>query len=91
VKTFRFDATVLEPEGLPSEVRDAFRSAIEDAGAFDLRVRDNEQGRTTVSFRIDAENERDAMKQGSEITLSALSSHSAIRWVSSGVTYWHEG
>jgi hypothetical protein len=39
-------------------------------------------------FRFDAANEREAMKLGSEITLSALAGHTAIRWVSGGVMSW---
>ena len=91
MKSFRFDATVLDPPGLPDEARASFESAIQSAGAFDMRISGDAEGRTRVSFVISADGERDAMKLGSDITLSALSDHSAIRWVASGVTHWREG
>ena len=90
MKTFVFGATVLEPDGLTPEARDSFRSAIQAAGAADLRVNEDDEGRITVSFRIEEPNERVAMKKGSEITLSALKEH-PLRWVASGVTYWQAG
>jgi phosphoribosylanthranilate isomerase len=83
----RFDATILEPEELPAEVQASFASAIEARGASDLRVNADE-GQVAVSFLLDAESEREALVRGSEITLAALAPFTAVRWVSSGVTYW---
>lgn len=87
MKTFQYGATVLEPPALAPDVVESFRAAIEAAGAVDLRV-DRDEEFATVMFRFDAANEREAMKLGSEITLSALAGHTAIRWVSGGVMSW---
>jgi hypothetical protein len=81
---------VLEPTGLPPELRESFRSAIEAAGAEDLRINEDDEGRWTVSFRFEAADVRDALIKGSDMTLSALKRYSAVRWVASGVTHWPE-
>jgi hypothetical protein len=87
VKGFRYEATVLDPPGLPEEVFENFRGILEAHGESDIRVR-NEQGRIVVSFALDAESEREAMQAGSNITLSALSGFAEVRWVAGGVTFW---
>jgi hypothetical protein len=68
-------------------VREKFRSRIEARGASDLRINEDEEGRATVMFRLDAETEREATENGSEITLSALEGQ-GTRWVAGGVTHW---
>jgi hypothetical protein len=54
-------------------------------------VSSDEEGRTTVRFRFEADNDREAMRKGSEITLSALADHESIRWVAAGITHWQDG
>jgi hypothetical protein len=91
VKTFRFGATVLNPTSLSPDVREGFASRLEAAGASDLRVDEDGEGRAIVSFLLDATTEREALIAGSELTLSALAGFHSVRWVSSGVTYWQDG
>ncbi len=93
MKEFRFDATILQPPALSPDARESFRAALERAeDASDrLRVNEDAEGRVTVSFRLEASNERQALTRGSEITLAALERHATIRWVSSGVTHWVRG
>jgi hypothetical protein len=88
MKPFRFDATVLNPTSLSPDVRKSFETRLDTAGASDLRVNEDEEGRATVSFVLQAETERDALSKGSELTLSALSGFHDVRWVSSGITHW---
>ena len=90
MKTFLFGATVLDPRGLTPDVRQSFRTALKAAGASDLRVDEDKEGRATVQFRLEAPSEREALKRGSDITLAALESHTAVRWVASGVTHWQD-
>jgi hypothetical protein len=54
MKTFRFDATILNPTSLSPDVRESFESRLEAAGASDLRVDEDEDGRAVVSFLLDA-------------------------------------
>jgi hypothetical protein len=74
---FVFEGTLREPGALRPDSRDRFRSALEAAGASDPRVNEDEEGRVTVSFRLDATTEREAMEGGSELALSSLEGHSA--------------
>jgi hypothetical protein len=90
MRTYRFDATVLNPASLSPDVREAFESRLEAAGATDLRVNEDDEGRAIVSFLLDAESERDALRAGSELTLSTLAGIHSVRWVASGVSYWVE-
>jgi hypothetical protein len=86
---FLFEGTLLESSALTPNSRDRFRSALDAAGASDPRVNEDEEGRVTVSFRLDATTEREAMERGSELALSSLEGHSA-RWLTSGVSFWQD-
>ena len=90
-KTFRFDATLLNTDTLSQEVLTSFESALQARGAAsDLRVSDDEEGRVTVSFRLDAETEREALRMGSDLTRSALDRFTAVRWVAASVAHWRQ-
>jgi hypothetical protein len=86
---FLFEGTLLEPSSLTPDSRDSFRSDLEAAGASEPGVNEDEEGRVTVSFRLDATTEREAMERDSELALSSLEGHSA-RWLISGVSFWQD-
>ena len=50
MSSFRFDATVLEPESLTPEVGDKFESAMHAHGATDRRVQDDRSGPPLSSY-----------------------------------------
>jgi hypothetical protein len=86
---FVFEGTLLEPSALTPDARDTLRAALKAAGASDPHVNEDEESRATVSFRLDATTEREAMERGSELALSSLKGHS-VRWLTSGVSYWQD-
>jgi hypothetical protein len=87
---FLFEGTLLEPSVLTPDSRVRFQSALNKAaGASDPRVNEDEEGRPTVSFRLDAATEREALERGKDLALSSLEGHNA-RWLTSGVSFWQD-
>jgi hypothetical protein len=86
-KTFRFEATVTDPATLSADKQEELRRRFEQASVTDLRLREDTEGRTTLSFPVDAPNPGAALDKGREMTQSALAGH-PVAWFVGGITHW---
>ena len=90
MKAFRYDATISTPPALSADVGDGLRSRLEQFGVPNARLAEDEEGQATVSFKVEAHGEQEALERGTELTLEAIVAFHNVAWLSGGISEWRE-